>query len=149
MAGYETDDLPEEKDWLADIKERKTANEKIKVVVFRRPNMFKVNENMYNLIGYGELEKLFTIENYKSGGGALQLYYPERFLNIVEQRVLVDRIADAGYEEAQIFTNSAFIVQSSSNVGIYESEDENLSEKQFKLSHDYVGMPDDSGLNVL
>ena len=127
-----------------------TDEEEIKVIIFRRPNMFKVQENLHNLIGYGELEKLFTIENYECEEQALNLYYPERFLNIVEQRVLIDRIVKAkNYTDCQIITNSAFIVQNSSNVSIAQPEDEELSEKGFNLSSDYVGLPGDGGLGIL
>ena len=62
--------------------------------VFRRPNMFNVNNNVYHMMGVGELEKLFTIENYVCSPQALQLFYPERFLNVVEQRALIKRIKD-------------------------------------------------------
>lgn len=122
----------------------------LKVYVFRRPNMFKVHDNYYNMIGYGELKHMYTIENYISGVSELTLYYPERFLNIIEQRDLVNRIEKVGYKKASIVTSSVYIIQcvDSKNVRIYE--DENIPEDgRFKLSNDFSGMPDDTGLNVL
>ena len=122
----------------------------VEVIVFRRPNMFNVQENLYNLIGYGELQKLFTIENYECEEQELVLYYPERFLNIVEQRVLLQRIEDAkNYKRCQIITSSAFIIQSSKNVRIHAPEGENLKEEGFNLSTDFVGLPNDGGLGIL
>ncbi len=125
-------------------------NEDIEVLVFRRPNMFKVNENLYNMMGLNELQNLFTIEDYVCEPQALELYYPERFLNIVEQRVLVERIIKAkNYKEVRIITQSPFIIQCTKNVKIANVEDEELNEGQFKLSWDEVGLPDDGGLGVL
>lgn len=92
----------------------------IQVRVHRRPNMFKVQESLYNLMGYGELEQLFTNPDYKVDGGSLHLWFPERFLNVVEQRKLIERIETAGYETAVIETHSVYIIQCSSNVVIYE-----------------------------
>ncbi len=125
------------------------TSETIEVIAVTRPNMFIVNDNMYNMMGYGELEKLFTIENYKTKSKVLQLYYPERYLNVIEQRVLIKRIINAGYEKVQIITHSTFIIQTSKNVKIFQPNDNLPTEKDFKLSIDNVCMPDDSGLNVL
>ena len=63
----------------------------VKVVVFRRPDMFHVNKNMYNLVGFNELEKLFKVDGYRTTYKDVLWYYPERFLNIIEQRALVSR----------------------------------------------------------
>ncbi len=125
-------------------------NKDIKVIVFRRPNMFKVNENMFNMVGVGELEKLFTIENYECQPQELALYYPERFLNIVEKRALIERIINAkNYAKCQIITSDVIIIQHSMNVSIAKVEGELTSEEQFQLSWDECGMPNDSGLSIL
>lgn len=94
----------------------------IQVRVHRRPNMFKVQESLYNLMGYGELEQMFTNPAYKVEGGSIHLWFPERFLNIVEQRKLIERIEKAGYETAKIETHSVYIIQCTSNVVVYEHE---------------------------
>jgi len=125
-------------------------NEDIKVICYRRPNMFKVNDNMFNMLGVGELKKLYTIENYVCEKQALELYYPERFLNIAELRALHSRIIKAkNYTECRIVTSSPFVLQCSKNIGIAEVAGEILTETQFKLSWDDVGLPDDGGLNFL
>lgn len=123
---------------------------KINVTVFRRPNMFVVNENMYNMIGYGELKNLFTIEGYKTTHKTLTLYYPERFLNIIEERALLRRCKDAGYEEVKITTQSVYIIQCCRKEDIGIVADGCIEEgSQFKLSNDESGMPNDGGLGVL
>lgn len=123
---------------------------KINVTVFRRPNMFVVNENMYNMLGYGELKNLFTIEGYKTTHKTLTLYYPERFLNIIEERALLQRCEDAGYEEVNIITQSVYIIQCCRKDDIGIVVDNCIAEgSQFKLSNDESGMPNDGGLGVL
>ncbi len=91
----------------------------LKVLVYRRPNMFAVNENMYHMLGVGELKNLYTIENYKTTHKTLQLFYPERFLNILEIRCLVSRLENAGYEKVGIVTHSEHLITTvkSENIG--------------------------------
>lgn len=121
---------------------------KLLVYVFRRPNMFLVHENMFNLTGYGELKNMFTIENYQSNHEKLTLYYPERFLNIVEQQKLISRIESAGYKEVMISTTSVYIVQTVHNTNIRVVQDE-LHDDDFKISNDESGMPYDGGLGII
>lgn len=122
---------------------------KTNLTVFRRPNMFVVNENMYHMIGYGELKNLFTIEGYKSSSKTLTLYYPERFLNIIEERALLARCEAAGYETVNITTQSVYIIQHCRRSDIGVVQDNLIAEgSQFKLSNDESGMPYDGGLGV-
>lgn len=123
---------------------------KLTVYIFRRPNMFLVQQNLYNLVGLSELERLFTVEGYKTQHKSVTWYYPERFLNIIEQRVLIQRAESAGYEEVMIVTNSVYIVQCCVKENIRTVQDELIPEDgRFKLSNDYSGLPNDSGLNVI
>jgi len=127
-----------------------TKENDVNVIVYKRPNMFLVNTNLYNMVGVGQLEKLFTIENYECEPQALELFYPERFLNIVEQRALISRIVEAkNYTQCNITTQSPFIIQCSSNVRVAQVEGEIMSEDQFKLSWGDSGMPNDGGIGVL
>ncbi len=119
------------------------------VLVYRRPNMFVVNDNLYNMIGYGELENLYTIENYRNVGANLQLYYPERFLNILEIRCLIERIENAGYNTVHITTNSEHLLTTVKSENIRIVCDEQISEGNFKLSNEESGMPYDGGLGVI
>lgn len=119
------------------------------ILVFNRPNLFAVNENLYHLLGLGELKNLFNIPDYKTKQKVLQLYYPERFLNLIEQRVVVERCKFAGYEEVHITTCSPFIIQTVDHKSIQVVQDENIPEDgRFKLSNDFSGLPDDNGLGV-
>jgi len=115
---------------------------KVKVIIFRRPNMLKVQSNPYNLVGFGALQSMFTDPDYKAESDSLSLYYPERFLNIIEQRVLIHRIIEAGFEEATILTSSVYIVQTTNNVRIYGDKHIDESRDTFKLSNDYAGLPE-------
>ncbi len=110
----------------------------IEVIVYRRPNMFKVEQSIYGRTDLEELEKLFTVEGYKATK-ELNLYYPERFLNILEQRALADRIRKAGYSKATIITHSVYIVQSVPMVLTVQDEDIQEGKGVFKLSNDSVG----------
>lgn len=124
---------------------------KLLVYVFRRPNMFAVNENMYNMVGTYELKNLYTIEGYKAEDKKLTLFYPERFLNVIEIRCLIKRLENAGYEDVQITTNSEHLLTTvyKENIRIVMDDLIMEGEGRFKLSNDYVGMPDDDGLGVL
>lgn len=124
---------------------------KLSVIIYRRPNMFNVQNNMYNLMGLGELEKLFTIEGYKTTHKSVTWFYPERFLNILEQRVLVERAEHAGFQDVTIITHSVYIAQvvNNTNIGIVQDADIPETAGLFKLSNDASGMPDDTGLGVL
>ena len=123
----------------------------LKVIVYRRPNMFKVQENLYNLMGLGELKNLFTIEGYKTNQDEVTWFYPERFLNILEQRLLAERAEKAGFKRVTIVTHSVYILQTVNNTNIGIIQDEHISEGEgvFKLSHDASGMPDDAGLGII
>lgn len=124
-------------------------NEDIEIRVYIRPNMFRVNENMFNLIGLGELEKFFTIPDYKGNGDTIGWFYPERFLNIVEQKELITRLEKSNYKGVRIITQSPFIMQCCKNVKVVNIEGDEMPSTDFKLSCDDVGLPDDGGLNVL
>ena len=125
---------------------------KLKVIVVRRPNMFLVNMNMYNMVGVSIMESIMHDPDYKDSG-SLTLYYPERFLNIVESRILVDRIRKAGIEDLHIVTQCVYIMQTvnNTNLGVLDDDIDGLNEggTTFKKSNDNNAMPDDSGLTVL
>lgn len=121
----------------------------LRVVVFRRPDLIGVQENLYNLVGFGELKRLYKDEDYKSTK-RLTLYYPERFLNIIELRDLVNRVRKAGYSHATIVTSSVYIIQTVHSEFIEIVQDECIQEKSgFILSNKESGLPIDSGLGVL
>jgi hypothetical protein len=110
----------------------------IEVIVYRRPNMFAVEDSVLGRTGLAELRKLFLLKDYTSSG-ELTLYYPERFLNILEQRVLLERIKKAGFSKATITTHSVCIVQSASSVRVIQDREIKESDNPFELSNDSVG----------
>lgn len=121
----------------------------VTVIVFTRPNMFAVNENLYHMIGYGVLKGLFSDPDFKSDGRCV-LFYPERFLNILEQRELIPRAEKAGISELEIVTHSVYIVQCVKKEDVRIVDDDEIKEgSQFKLSNDKSGMPNDAGLGIL
>jgi hypothetical protein len=86
----------------------------LKVVVKTRPNL-RDNE-MTSMMGFSFLEKLFDsidiLDNEK-----IYLEYPERWLNILEQRVLFDACAKRcpKLKELTVLTHSVYIIQTTPN----------------------------------
>ena len=114
--------------------------------------MFEVNDNLFHMVGYGELQKMMTIEGYKVDGGELKLFYPERFLNTLEQRALMLRLEKVGYDDVYIVTHSVYIIQCTHKENIlviHQSEGKEPQEGDFILTNNLNCMADDSGLNVL
>lgn len=123
---------------------------KLTVFVYRRPNMFEVADSLYNMLGYGELKNMFSIENYKTTHEKLMLYFPERFLNLLELRALISRCEQSGYKEVTIVTHSEHILTTVHHENIRIVQDELIPEDgRFKLSNDEVGMPSNEGLHVI
>jgi len=87
----------------------------VKVIVDRRPNMFDVQRNLLSFVGLGQLEQLMTDYEFKVQGGVLELLYPERFLNVIEQRLLLERAEVAGFDSVKIETHSVYIIQTVDN----------------------------------
>ena len=126
---------------------------KLKVYVYRRPNLFNVQESLYSLIGYGVLKSLYTDENYTApeDDRTLLLYFPERFLNILELRVLVQRLEKAGFEDVVISTGNEHLLTTvpSECIGVIVDELIQESSGQFRLSNPYVGLPSSDTLQVV
>lgn len=110
------------------------------VTVFKRPNMFEVDKHILNKLGFSLLEELFTNPNFKAEGKTAKWYYPERFLNMVEQRKLIARAEKAGFSKIEIVTHSLFIVQTAKNTDVEIVLDKEIFEdsSDFKLSNDIV-----------
>jgi len=87
----------------------------VKVIVDRRPNMFDVHRNVLSFVGLSQLEQLMTDPEFKVQGGVLDLLYPERFLNVIEQRLLLERAENAGFDSVNIETHSVYIIQTVDN----------------------------------
>lgn len=115
---------------------------KLNVIVYKRPNMFEVHDSYLNMLGYIDLKLLFTDPNFKSDIKELVLYYPERFLNILEQRALVGRLTAQNYTNVTIVTHSVYVVQTvnKNQLRVVCDEDIPESDGRFKLSNDAVGL---------
>lgn len=100
----------------------------IEVFVQRRPHMRDENLEMMLYVGMGVLKQLYDEERVDEEVTTLTLYYPERWMNIVEERSLYDRLAKycPNLKSLQIVTQSVYIIQCTSgrSVKIIASEDE-------------------------
>lgn len=87
---------------------------KIKVLVKTRPNL-RDNETT-SMMGFQFLVDLFDSEK-EMNHEEVYLEYPERWLNILEQRSLYEiiKIKCLHMKELSILTHSVFIIQSTSN----------------------------------
>jgi len=113
---------------------------RLRVYLYRRPNLFNVNDSMYSYIGYNHLKSMYTEEGYKTDDKSLVLYFPERFLNILELRVLVRRCEASGFEEVIITTGNEHLLTTVHSKDIRVVQDEVIVEGSgFKLSNESVG----------
>jgi hypothetical protein len=89
----------------------------LKVFIRTRPNLRCTAEETNMYIGYGMLEKLFdkgsSIPEIKN----IQFWYPERWLNILEQRQLFNAIDQMcpNIETIEVVTHSVYIIQCTPN----------------------------------
>ena len=128
----------------------KNTNLGLVIYVDTRPDLFKVQENLFHMSGYGFLKQMYTEEEAKARSKAITLYFPERFINMVQQRDLVNRLAKFGYEEAAIYTSSPFILQMVEKEHLLIiSCDDRAIDKSFTLCDTKSHIPDDSGLNFI
>lgn len=97
---------------------------KITVYVTRRPNMLEENLEYVLYMGTGVLRDLYLHEKVNTVK-KLALYYPERWLNIVQERCLYDRLSKycPHLESVEIVTQSVYIMQctASKNIRIISS----------------------------
>lgn len=86
----------------------------IMVTVNARPNL-RDNE-MTAMMGFGFLERLFDQE-CDMRDESVYLEYPERWANLIEQRVLYDKIKHKcpNMKKVEILTHSVYIIQCTPN----------------------------------
>ena len=91
-------------DWLKE-------NQRLKLLVKTRPNL-RTNE-MTIYVGFGFLQNLYDTEKDLTETDRILLEYPERWLNIIEQRALYNMIFERcpNVEEIMILTHSVYIIQ--------------------------------------
>lgn len=81
------------------------------VAVYTRPNL-RDNE-MFAYVGMPILKNIFDVCAVDSKTKTVNLYYPERWTNILEQRALLERIIVLypNIEKVDITTHSVYIIQ--------------------------------------
>lgn len=86
----------------------------LKVYIKTRPNLRA--DEMTAFIGFGFLEKLFDSDKAIEDE-YVTLSYPERWINILEQRILYKKIAARcpNMKEVTIVTHSVYIIQCTPN----------------------------------
>jgi len=87
------------------------------VVLFQRPHLRDEGLQMEAYFGMGILESMFDKMEQRPGIEDLVLSFPERWLNIVEQRQLLERIEKylPDIKRVDIKTHSPFIIQCTPN----------------------------------
>lgn len=100
----------------------------IKLLVQRRPHMRDDNLEMVMHMGTRVLRQIFDEMRVDETVERLTMYFPERWMNIVEERSLWDRLAKycPKLKSVEIMTQSVYLIQMTraENVLIVSSEDE-------------------------
>lgn len=83
----------------------------LKVLIQRRPHMRDDNLEYVFMIGISVLRQIFDEERVDPTLKKVVLYFPERYMNIVEERCLLDRLAHfcPNLESVEIMTQSVSI----------------------------------------
>jgi len=131
---------------------------KIKCIVFRRPNLRSYSVEMESYIGKLILDNLFgpnpTIdESIKE----LFFSFPERWLNILEQRALISRIKHyyPKCEYLEFKTHSVYIIQTMHHTDVRVHNTESVLEEHSSLTEllydptDHMDIFNEKGLTVL
>lgn len=100
----------------------------IKLLVNRRPHMRDDNLEYCFMFGLGILKQIFDEERTDTSVTKSVFYYPERYMNIVEERSLWDRLAKycPNLKSVEMYTQSVYIMQCTDreSILIVESKDE-------------------------
>lgn len=113
----------------------------VKVLCYKRPNLFDVANSMMNMVNTGPVERMFLNPYYKDQGDIV-LYFPERFLNVLELRNLVQRCEKVGYDNLYIATGSEHILCTVHREDIRVIDQESISEGSDILNHPIPHLPD-------
>lgn len=105
----------------------------ITVAVQRRPHMRDENLEYLFHLGTSVLRQIFDEERVDPNVTQVKLFFPERWLNIVEERSLYDRLQKycPNLKTLEIMTQSVYIIQCTRSecVFIVKSQDEVAREK--------------------
>jgi len=134
----------------------------LSVYVQRRPHMRDDNLEYVLYAGQGILRQIFDDERVDESVTEAKFYFPERWMNIVEERSLFMRLEKycPNLKKVEIVTQSVYIIQSTpaGSVKILTSKDENNKIERDgnivqesvtgRLWYQNVGIPDFSKLQV-
>ena len=86
---------------------------KLRLLVAKRPWMRDPNLEYCFMMGINILNKIFDDEVVDEQIKKVVLYYPERYMNIVEERSLFDRLEHfcPNLESVEIMTQSVYLLQ--------------------------------------
>jgi hypothetical protein len=105
----------------------------LQVCIQRRPHMRDENLEYMLHLGQHVLRQVFDEERVDDTITEIELFYPERWMNIVEERSLYKRLERfcPNLKKVRIVTQSVYIIQCtpSSSCFIVKSEDEQQREK--------------------
>ena len=106
----------------------------LQVCIQRRPHMRDENLEYMLHMGQGVLKQIFDQERVDDTITEVEFFYPERWLNIVEERSLFQRLVRfcPNLKKVRIVTQSVYIIQCTpaSCCFIVKSEDEQQREEQ-------------------
>jgi hypothetical protein len=106
----------------------------LQVAIQRRPHMRDANLEYLLHVGQHVLRQVFDEERVDPTLTKVELFYPERWMNIVEERSLFQRLARfcPNLKKVRIITQSVYIIQCTpkSCCFIVKSEDEQQREEQ-------------------
>lgn len=98
----------------------------LQVFVYTRPNLR--NDDMFVYVGTNIIQNIFEDLKVDKDTKFIRLFYPERWTNILEQRVLLFRIPllYPNIEKIEVTTHSVYIIQCTQacQIGICDKSDE-------------------------
>lgn len=110
----------------------------LEVIIYRRPNLRDDALEFEMFMGQGVLRKLFDSMEMMPELEHLFLSFPERWLNIIEQRQIFDRLAMycPNLKTVKIKTHSVYIIQCTPNTcaKLIRDEDAVVSASQSDLT---------------
>ena len=125
--------------------------EVLKVLTYTRPNLR--DDEMFAYVGQLLLSELFDSDKDLTDTKQIQLLYPERWLNILEQRALFEaiKVRCPNVESIKITTHSVYIMQCTPNGCLFLCDKaSDYPETKYAPGVRYCPpIKPDTGLNVL
>lgn len=96
------------------------------VYIYRRPNFLDDNFEMESYMGMAQLRNMFITKKIDLNTKSMFLSFPERWLNIIQERSLYERIHHyyPNCKDIEIKTHSVYIIQNTINTSCRIFKDE-------------------------